>query len=230
MRAQAYINSEKMKFDLTLLPPAPDLAFETRLWAAGAARIAGIDEAGRGALAGPVCAAAVILPDDAGIAARLRGVDDSKKLTAAEREACAQAIAGAGAVSSVGWASAAEIDEFGIVPATRLAVRRAILGLDPFPDHLLVDFLALSEVPIPQTSLVKGDQRSLSIASASILAKTARDAEMSRLGSAHPGYSWRQNKGYGTAAHLDAIERLGPSPVHRLTFAPLRLCTSASLH
>jgi ribonuclease HII len=212
-----------MKFDRSLLPPAPDLALETRLWTAGFSRVAGIDEAGRGALAGPVTAAAVILPDDAGIAARLRGVDDSKKLAAAQREACAGEIAGCCAAYAVGHASAAEIDAIGIVPATRLAVRRAILGLDPFPDHLLVDFLALPEIPIPQTSLVKGDLRSLSIAAASILAKTARDAEMKRLAEIHPGYGWGRNKGYGTAAHMAALNKLGPSPMHRYTFAPVDL-------
>lgn len=210
------------KFDRTLLPPAPDLAFETRLWSEGCLRVAGIDEAGRGALAGPVFAAAVVLPADRTIARALRSVDDSKRLAPAEREACAAAIHECCAGWGVGWASAAEIDAFGIVPATRLAVRRALLDLDPFPDHLLVDYLPLPDVPVPQTSLVKGDMRSLSIAAASILAKTARDAEMGRLAELHPGYGWRANMGYGTAGHLAALDDLGPSPVHRTTFAPIK--------
>jgi ribonuclease HII len=211
----------RTKFDLNLLPAAPDLAFEAGLWATGCTRVAGIDEAGRGALAGPVYAAAVVLPARSGIGEALRGVDDSKQLSARERELCAIRIAGCCAASGIGWASAAEIDDFGIVPAARLAVRRALQALDCVPDHLLVDFLELPEIPTPQTSLVKGDARCLSIAAASILAKTARDAEMARLAEAHPGYGWRENKGYGTAAHLRALERLGPSPLHRRTFAPI---------
>ena len=212
----------RTKFDRSLLPAAPDLAFETRCWARGLARVAGIDEAGRGALAGPVYAAAVVLPNDPGIAAALSGVDDSKKLTAAVREAWAGTIAGCCDAHGIGSASAAEIDALGIAAATRLAIRRALLALDPLPDHLLVDFLALPDVPIPQTSLVKGDARCLSIAAASILAKTARDAEMRRLAAECPGYGWKRNKGYGTAGHLAALEQLGPSPLHRRTFAPIR--------
>ena len=212
----------RVKFDRSLLPPAPDLAFETACWDHGLSRVAGIDEAGRGALAGPVYAAAVVLPNDAGIEAALRGVDDSKQLTAAARHEFAGRITACCTAFAVGCAAAAEIDAFGIVRATRLAVHRALLALVPLPDHLLVDFLALPEVPIPQTSLVKGDARCLSIAAASILAKTARDSEMERIAADHPGYGWRRNKGYGTAEHLAAIERLGPSPVHRHSFAPIK--------
>ncbi|HUF37693.1 MAG TPA: ribonuclease HII [Anaerolineales bacterium] len=212
----------RLRFDRRLLPEAPDLFFETGLWARRLTRVAGIDEAGRGALAGPVTAAAVVLPADPAAADHLRGVDDSKRLTPAQRDVLAVRIIRCCAAHAVGKASAAEVDALGIAAAVRLAVRRALLALDPLPDHLLVDYIDLPEVPIPQTSLVKGDARCLSIAAASILAKTARDAEMDRLDGEHPGYGWRRNKGYGTAAHLDAIARLGPSPVHRCSFAPVR--------
>jgi ribonuclease HII len=209
------------RFDRSLLPPAPDLSFENGCWSRGLRRVAGIDEAGRGALAGPVFAAAVVLPNEPGIAVDLNGIDDSKRLTAAGRREAAVRIQARCASFGVGRAEAAEIDAIGIVEATRLAIRRALLALDPLPDHLLVDFLALPEVPIPQTSLVKGDARCLSIAAASILAKTARDAEMARLAKAHPGYGWGRNMCYGTMEHMAALEKLGPSEVHRYTFAPL---------
>ncbi len=210
------------KFDTAALPPAPDFAHETPLWENGISHIAGIDEAGRGALAGPVYAAAVIFPPEPQIAARLTGVNDSKKLSAAQRESWASLIPQMALTLGVGHATHAEIDAWGIVPATRMAIRRAVLALDPFPAYLLVDALHLPEIPLPQASLIKGDARSLSIAAASILAKTARDEAMRQLARSHPGYHWAQNKGYGTPAHLRALETLGPSPVHRMAFAPLK--------
>lgn len=210
------------KFDRSLIPPAPDYSFESLLWRRGLPRIAGIDEAGRGALAGPVAAAAVILPDGIEQQNLLDGVNDSKLLKATEREDLRARIEACAVAFGVGFASSAEIDRFGIIAATRLAMRRALLEIDPLPDHLLIDHVALPQVPIPQTSLVKGDQRCMSIAAASILAKTSRDAAMKDLARQFPGYQWTRNKGYGTAVHLDAIHRLGPSPVHRLSFAPLR--------
>ena len=213
----------RQKFDPALLPPSPDLAFEGPLWARGVQWIAGIDEAGRGALAGPVCAAAVVLPASPAVAERLAGVRDSKQLSAARRTVLAALIRTEAAAWGVGYAQAIEVDTLGIVPATRLAVRRALLEIDPLPDHLLVDHLELPAVPIPQTALVKGDRRSLSIAAASILAKTARDAEMDRLAARFPGFGWRRNKGYGTAAHLAAIRKFGPTEVHRQTFAPIKI-------
>jgi ribonuclease HII len=209
------------RFDPAALPPLPDLLHETALWRRGLPLVAGVDEAGRGALAGPVFAAAVILPANPQIAAALHGVNDSKKLTAAQREFWSTRLPTVALAAAVGSASHEEIDAYGIVPATRLAIRRALLALHPLPDHLLVDALPLPEVPIPQTILIKGDARSLSIAAAAILAKTARDQYMRALSGDHPGYYWAYNKGYGTAAHLHAIERLGPSPFHRRTFAPL---------
>jgi len=212
----------RKKFDRSLLPPSPDFAFEQELWTHGTLRIAGVDEAGRGALAGPVCAAAVVLPADLHLTRVLKGVNDSKQLSAAQREHWRRVIPEIALGSGIGFASADEIDTFGIVPATRLAIRRALLQIDPLPDHLLVDHLKLPEIPIPQTSLVKGDARSLSIAAASILAKTARDAVMLTLADQHPGYAWQENKGYGTEAHLTAIREMGPCRAHRLTFAPIR--------
>lgn len=212
----------RKKFDLSLLPPAPNFAFEQDLWRRGVQRIGGIDEAGRGALAGPVCAAAVVLPADISTINRLDGVNDSKQLTASERTKLRKAILLTALAYGIGFASADEIDRFGIVPATRLAVRRALLQIDPLPDHLLVDHLHLPEIPIPQTSLVKGDARSLSIAAASILAKTARDDRMKELSAHFPDYAWKDNKGYGTAVHLQAIRAIGPCALHRRSFAPIR--------
>ncbi len=210
------------KFDLSQLPPLPDLAFERNLWARGIRHAAGVDEAGRGALAGPVFAAAVILPDSRSILKQLDGVNDSKQLTHPERDRLRNIIMSCAVSYGIGFADSQEIDTIGIVPATRLAVRRALLELDPLPDHLLVDHLDLPQVPIPQTSLVKGDARSLSIAAASILAKTARDDRMQQLDLQYPGYWFSNNKGYGTPEHLQAIRQIGPCTEHRRSFAPIR--------
>ncbi len=212
----------RKKFDLSLLPPAPDLCFEQELWSAGAGRVAGIDEAGRGCWAGPVAAAAVILPADPALIHTLAGVRDSKQMTPAERERCAPLIRAQALAWGVGFGSAAEIDELGIVPATRLAVRRALDQLALRPEHLLVDFLDLPEAACPQTALVKGDARCLSIAAASVLAKTARDALLVQLDRQYPGYGFASHKGYGTPAHQEALARLGPCPLHRRSFAPIR--------
>lgn len=206
------------KFDRSLLPERPDLSFELPLWRAGFEAVAGIDEAGRGALAGPVAAAAVILPADEGCYARLKGVRDSKEMTPDKREIWAVEVRCCAQAWGVGFSSNQEIDALGIAPATRLAVLRALAQLALAPQHLLLDYLALPECALPQTSLVKGDARSLSIASASILAKTARDAGMRQLDGQYPGYGFAVHKGYGTAVHRRMLARLGPSPVHRLTF------------
>jgi len=202
-----------------LLPPAPDLTFEQALWHQGILRVAGLDEAGRGALAGPVYAAGVILPPDSDrIAQGLAGVRDSKQLTPQQREQLAPIIQMRASAWSVGWAEAAEIDELGIAPATRLAFCRALEGLRMPAEHLLLDYFRLPEVELAQTALVKGDQRSLSIACASILAKTARDARMREEEVHFPGYGFAQNKGYGTAKHRAALDALGPCPLHRKSF------------
>ncbi len=183
--------------------------------------VAGIDEAGRGALAGPVAAAAVILPPTPAIAKLLKGVRDSKQLLPSQREAAMSLIITHAAYWGVGFASPEEIDHQGIVPATRLAACRALQSLVIEPAHLLLDYLFLPDINLPQTALTKGDCRSLSIAAASILAKTARDALLGKLDLIYPGYGFAAHKGYGTQAHRRALQRLGPCPMHRLSFALL---------
>ena len=212
----------RKKFDLSTLPPAPDLSFESELWAAGVRLVAGIDEAGRGALAGPVAAGAVVLPNRDDLTGLLAGVQDSKQISAKARQVQADLIRGVASGAAVGFASAAEIDEIGIMPATRLAALRAIELLPDPPQHLLIDYIAIPGAELPATSLTKGDCRSLSIAAASILAKVARDEIMAQLEDEYPGYGFGGNKGYGTATHRQAIEDFGPSPVHRMSFAPIR--------
>jgi ribonuclease HII len=208
-------------FDSSLLPPDPDLSFEQILWQAGIIGVAGIDEAGRGALAGPVTAAAVILPQKEGLSELLKGVRDSKQMTPPEREIARDQIFKYAEYWGVGFATSDEIDRVGIVPATRLAAWRAVECLSLPPAHLLLDYLFLTEVTIPQTALIKGDCRSLSIAAASVLAKTSRDALMRDLDVTYPGYGFATHKGYGTRAHREALRRLGPSPIHRLSFTLL---------
>ena len=208
-------------FDASLLPPEPDLSFEQILWQAGIIGVAGIDEAGRGALAGPVTASAVILPQKESLPELLKGVRDSKQMTPHEREVARDQILHHAESWGVGFATSDEIDQVGIVPATRLAARRALDSLSLPPAHLLLDYLFLPEVTIPQTALIKGDCRSLSIAAASVLAKTSRDALMRELDITWPGYGFAAHKGYGSRAHREAIQRLGPSPVHRLSFTLL---------
>jgi ribonuclease HII len=206
------------KFDTSLLPLFPDLSIEIALWGKGFQSLAGVDEAGRGALAGPVAAGAVILPPNPGIAGLLRGVNDSKKLTPPLRAQYAARIKEIAIAWEVGMASHTEIDVYGIVAATRLAMKRAIDRLRYRPDYLLIDYLDLPAIHLPSLPLVKGDQRSLTIAAASILAKTARDIMLCQLDQHFPGYGFAEHKGYCTRAHLDALERIGPSPVHRHTF------------
>jgi len=199
---------------------SPHLKFENGLWKSGLKHVVGLDEAGRGAMAGPVAVGAVILPDDDPHLARtLACARDSKQMTPRQRELCAPIIKETALAWSVALASPEEIDQLGIVPATRLAAMRALEPLILVPDFLLTDFrLELPESELPQTSLPKGDQRCLSIAAASILAKTTRDALMRELDGQYPGYGLGQNKGYGTQAHRSAMMRLGYSPAHRKTF------------
>jgi len=198
----------------------PNLKFESNLWQSGLKYVAGFDEAGRGAMAGPVAVGAVILPDDNPHLARTLACSrDSKQMTPRQRELCAPIIKETALAWNVAFASPEEIDEIGIVPATRLAGMRALDALIPAPDFLLTDFrLELPESELPQTSLPKGDARCLSIAAASILAKTTRDALMRELDEQYPGYGLEQNKGYGTQAHRSAMRRLGYSSVHRKSF------------
>ncbi|HEY57548.1 MAG TPA: ribonuclease HII [Anaerolineae bacterium] len=195
----------------------PDLRLEGALWQGGLRHVAGVDEAGRGALAGPVAAAVVILPPDIEPDA-LDGVMDSKQLSSSRRQAAATLVRRIALAWAVGFASAREIDRWGILPATRLAVRRALRQLTVPPEYLLLDHLLLPEVELPQTAMPKGDALVLSIAAASVLAKTSRDALMEALEARYPGYGFAQHKGYGTAAHRAALRRLGPSPIHRRSF------------
>lgn len=210
------------RIDPGLIPPSPTLQFERALWDAGLPAVAGIDEAGRGCLAGPVAAAAVILPADEDIAKTLSSVRDSKQLNSAQREEVRILIENISLTWAVGWADNGEIDQLGIVPATRLAVWRALEKLNPTPDHLLVDYIVLPDISLPQTRLVKGDARSLSIAAASILAKTHRDSLMTAFASTYPSYGFDKHKGYGTPLHRQAIQSRGSCPLHRMSFAPLR--------
>jgi ribonuclease HII len=211
----------RKKFDQSLIPPSPDLNFELALWQQGFKLVAGIDEAGRGALAGPVAVGAVILPANLpDLAIQLPGIRDSKQLKPKDRELAAIVIKGIAVSWAVGLAEAAEIDQLGIARATRLAAMRAVNQLACVPQHLLIDYIKLNESDLPQTSLVKGDQRSLSIACASILAKTTRDELMIRLGEQYPNYGFARHKGYGTAGHLAAIQACGACPIHRVSFAP----------
>ncbi|MFC1996910.1 ribonuclease HII [Chloroflexota bacterium] len=204
------------------LPDFPSLDIERALWANGALWVAGVDEAGRGALAGPVTAAAIILPQISVLIKELQGVRDSKKMSVAQRESWSPIIKSNAVTFGIGWASSQEIDSLGILPATKLAAQRAIKQLSVVPDHVMIDHFRLFDLVIPQTSISKGDAISLTIAAASVLAKTTRDALLREFDMHYPGYGFSDHKGYGTAAHLDAIRNLGPTPIHRLSFAPLK--------
>ncbi len=199
--------------------------FELQLLAAGCTSIAGVDEAGRGPLAGPVVAAAVVLPTawiQGGLPQPLRGLNDSKQLSPARRAAfCEFLLAHPEVRSGIAAIEAGEIDTLNILRATHRAMGFALAALNPVPDHALIDGLPVPSLPLRHTALVKGDARSLSIAAASVLAKVTRDRRMVEFDRAYPGYGFAQHKGYGTAEHLAALERLGPSPIHRRSFAPL---------
>lgn len=192
--------------------------FETALWSTGVEFVAGVDEAGMSPIAGPVAAAAVIFRPGS----RIPGVDDSKKLDASTRERLAVAIRETAVAYCVGFADVGEIDGINIYWAGVLAMRRAVEGLAQSPQHLLVDARRIRDVPIPQQPIVRGDCKSLSIAAASILAKTARDALMRQMHDEYPGYGFAKHKGYPVREHLLALKRLGPTPIHRRSFAPVR--------
>jgi ribonuclease HII len=211
------------ELDLERIPRFPTLEFESSLWAAGLTRLAGIDEVGRGALAGPVYAAAVVLPTRATILAELYGVRDSKQMTPEEREDWAPVIREKALAYSIGWASCKEIDLYGIAPATKLAARRALKGLPVQAQHLLLDYIRLEKVPLPQTPVLGGDARCLSISAASVIAKVARDAELRKLDTRFPRYGFGSHKGYATEEHLAAIKKHGPCLQHRVSFSPMRL-------
>ena len=185
--------------------------------------IAGVDEVGRGPLAGPAVAAAVVLPNDFE-ASWLELVDDSKRLTAKTRESLFTLIAQNALATGIGYAKAEEIDCFGIARAVRMAMCAAVNDLSIAPDFLLIDFVRLEELPIPQRSLTKGDRLSLSIACASILAKVTRDRLMTSLDAVYPQYGFSRHKGYGTAEHIECLRRFGPCPEHRKSFTPVKDC------
>jgi ribonuclease HII len=191
---------------------------ERSFWSRGIEWLAGVDEAGRGPLAGPVVAAAVILPRDCWI----EGADDSKKLDAATRQELFEVIVARAASVRIGAASPAEIDRINILRATALAMRRAVEKLYPIPEHLLVDGLPVPELGLGrQTAIVDGDADVHSIACASIIAKVCRDRLMCRLAKRYPEYGWATNKGYGTPEHREALLRYGPTPHHRRSFQPV---------
>jgi ribonuclease HII len=201
----------------------PDLALETAFRNVRRRLIAGVDEAGRGPLAGPVTAGAVILPPNlSGNEAWLQEVDDSKRLTPTRRESAAAAIRHHALAWSVRGVSSGEIDRIGIGPAVLQAMMTAVAALRPAPDALLLDWVHITECPLPFQRIVRGDRKSLSIAAASILAKVARDREMQLADLEYPGYGFAQHKGYATAAHIRRLRERGPCPIHRRSFRPLR--------
>jgi ribonuclease HII len=195
------------------------LRYENELWSAGVVHVAGVDEAGMSPLAGPVAAAAVIFHPGS----RIPGVDDSKKLDVAIREVLAKEIKATAVTWAVGFAEVDEIDSLNIYWAGLLAMRRAVEALAYPPQHVLVDARRIKDLQIPQQPIVKGDCKSLTIAAASILAKTARDALMQNLDVQYPGYGFARHKGYPVEEHIAALKRLGASPIHRRSFGPVRL-------
>ena len=206
--------------------PSDRFEFERVLWWQNLARVAGVDEAGRGPLAGPVVAAAAILPSrwaESGLPAGLASLNDSKQLTAAQREKYFQFITGCGEIEfGIAEISAALIDEINILQATHRAMNDALAKLNPLPPHALVDGRPVNTLRVPQTAIVKGDARSYSIAAASVLAKVTRDRLMLGFHAQFPEYGFAEHKGYGTAKHLAAIAQFGACPIHRKSFAPLK--------
>jgi ribonuclease HII len=200
--------------------------FELPLWQSGVTRIAGIDEAGRGPLAGPVVAAAAILPSrwaETGLPAELSGLNDSKQLTEAQREKYFEFLTRYAEIEfAITLVDAGVIDEINILQATHRAMNDALAQLKPLPPHALVDGRPVKTLRVPQTAIVKGDARSYSIAAASVLAKVTRDRLMQEYHVQFPAYGFDEHKGYGTAKHLAAIQKHGACPIHRRSFAPLK--------
>ena len=193
------------------------LAYEKELYTQGIHLIAGVDEVGRGPLAGPVVAAAVILPENC----KIPGLNDSKKIPKSKHHAIYQAVLDQALSVGIGIKDNQVIDQVNIYEATKLAMLEAIQELDPLPQHLLIDAMRL-DLPIPQTSIIKGDANSLSIAAASIVAKVTRDQMMEEFDCEYPGYDFTQNVGYGTANHLAGLHKLGVTPIHRRSFEPVK--------
>ena len=193
------------------------LAYEKELYTQGIHLIAGVDEVGRGPLAGPVVAAAVILPENC----KIPGLNDSKKIPKSKHHAIYQAVLDQALSVGIGIKDNQVIDQVNIYEATKLAMLEAIQELDPRPQHLLIDAMKL-DLPIPQTSIIKGDANSLSIAAASIVAKVTRDQMMEEFDREYPGYDFAQNAGYGTSNHLAGLDQLGVTPIHRRSFEPVK--------
>ena len=193
------------------------LAYEKELYAQGIDLIAGVDEVGRGPLAGPVVAAAVILPK----ACKIPGLNDSKKIPKSKHKEIYEAVLQNAIAIGIGVKDNQVIDQVNIYEATKLAMMEAIGQLDPQPQHLLIDAMKL-DLPISQTSIIKGDANSLSIAAASIVAKVTRDQMMEEFDRKYPGYDFAQNAGYGTAKHLAGLDKLGVTPIHRRSFEPVK--------
>ena len=196
------------------------LTYEKELYAQGLQLIAGVDEVGRGPLAGPVVAAAVILPKNC----KIPGLNDSKKIPKSKHQAIYQAVLDQAISVGIGVKDNHVIDQVNIYEATKLAMLEAIHELEPQPQHLLIDAMKL-DFPISQTSIIKGDANSLSIAAASIVAKVTRDQMMATYDQEYPGYDFAQNAGYGTTKHLEGLEKQGVSPIHRRSFEPIKSMT-----
>jgi ribonuclease HII len=206
--------------------PVNRFEFEQTLWQQGVPRVAGVDEAGRGPLAGPVVAAAAILPSgwaETGLPAELAGLNDSKQLTETRREKYFEFLTRCAEVEfGIALVEAGVIDQINILQATHRAMNDALARLNPMPPHALVDGRPVKTLRVPQTAIVKGDARSYSIAAASVLAKVTRDRLMLEYHVRFPEYGFDEHKGYGTEKHLTAIARHGPCPIHRKSFAPLK--------
>ena len=193
------------------------LAYEKELYTQGIQLIAGVDEVGRGPLAGPVVAAAVILPENC----KIPGLNDSKKIPKSKHKEIYEAVLQNAVAIGIGIKDNQVIDQVNIYEATKLAMMESIGQLEPQPQHLLIDAMKL-DLPIPQTSIIKGDANSLSIAAASIVAKVTRDQMMEEFDREYPGYDFAQNAGYGTAKHLAGLDKLGVTPIHRRSFEPVK--------
>ena len=205
--------------------PIDRFEFERALWTQGMTRVAGVDEAGRGPLAGPVVAAAAVLPSkwaESGLPHELEGLNDSKQLTAAQRERFFAFLTACPEVQfAIAQVGAGKIDAINILRATHHAMNDALAQLQPAPEHALVDGRPVKTMTVPHTAIVKGDARSYSIAAASVLAKVHRDRLLVELDSEYPGYGLAQHKGYGSREHMAALERLGPTPLHRKSYRPV---------
>ncbi|RSI66356.1 ribonuclease HII [Streptococcus oralis] len=199
------------------------LSYEKELYKQGMTLIAGVDEVGRGPLAGPVVATAVILPKDC----KIRGLNDSKKIPKKKHLEIYQAVQDQALAIGIGIMDNHIIDQVNIYEATKLAMKEAISQLSPQPEHLLIDAMQL-DLPISQTAIIKGDANSLSIAAASIVAKVTRDSLMKDYDDQYPGYDFTANAGYGTAKHLEGLEKLGVTPIHRTSFEPIKSLVAAN--